>query len=182
MCKVLIPLAAGFEEIEAITIIDLLRRAEIKVVVAGLEKISVIGSHQISVNCDIYYKDIEIEKFDYFVLPGGQPGTNNLMSSKTIISWILHFSNANKFLGAICAAPLVLNAAKVIDDKNITSYPTEKFNFKNSIYLDHNVVIDKNIITSRGVGTAIEFSLELVQIIKGKQVRDDLAEKILWDF
>ena len=182
MCKVLIPLASGFEEIEAVTIIDLLRRAEINVVVAGLEKNSVVGSHQISVNCDIYYKDINIDEFDYLVLPGGQPGTNNLKSSKTILSWIQHFTQNNKFLGAICAAPVVLNAAKVIEDKKITSYPTEKSIFKNSIYVDHNVVVDENIITSRGVGTAIEFSLELVQIIKGKQVRNDLSAKILWEF
>lgn len=180
MTKTLVLLSPGFEEIEAITIIDILRRADIEVVVAGLEKNLVMGSHQVSVNCDVYYKDIDIDDFEYLVLPGGQPGTNNLMANETILKWIKHFSENNKFLGAICAAPLVLNAAKVLTDKKVTSYPTEKQAFKSSTYLEKNVVIDENIITSRGVGTAIEFSLELVKIIKGKKVRDELASKILW--
>ncbi|MFC2088576.1 DJ-1 family glyoxalase III [Calditrichota bacterium] len=182
MSKVLIPLAPGFEEIEAVTIIDLLRRAEIDVTVVGLEKSMVTGSHQISIKCDTYMKDVNINEYDVLILPGGQPGTNNLKDNETIISWIKKFSQNDQLLGAICAAPTVLNAAEILKGKNVTSYPSEKAIFQNSNYLENNVVKYGNVITSRGVGTAIEFALEVVNIIKGKIVRDDLAARILWKF
>lgn len=180
MSKVLIPLATGFEEIEAVTIIDLLRRAEIDLTVVGLEQNAVTGSHQISIKGDIYYKDIIIDEYDCLVLPGGQPGSNNLKENEIIIDWIKKFSKKNKLIAAICAAPTVLNAAGILEGKNITSYPSEKTKFQNSNYLEQNVVKDANVVTSRGVGTAIEFALEIVIILKGKKVRDELASKILW--
>ena len=180
MSKVLVFLAPGFEEIEAVTIIDILCRGEIKVVVAGLEKESVTGSHNISIKCDIFYKDLNIDEFDFLVLPGGQPGTNNLKANPTIIEWLKKFNNEKKMIGAICAAPIVLKEANIINSIKITSYPAEMKNFDTENYSEQNVVKDKNIITSRGVGTAIEFALELVNSIKGKNVRDDIAAKILW--
>lgn len=179
MSKVLVLLSPGFEEIEAITIIDILRRSDIKVVVAGLEKEKITGSHKISINCDIYYKNINIDDFDFLVLPGGQPGTNNLKKNPTVIEWIQKFNNENKSIGAICAAPIVLKKANIIKNVKVTSYPAEKYIFDTDFYSDQKVVIDKNIITSRGVGTSLDFALELVKIIKGKSVRDDLATKIL---
>jgi 4-methyl-5(b-hydroxyethyl)-thiazole monophosphate biosynthesis len=180
MSKVLVLLSPGFEEIEAVTIIDILRRGEIKVVIAGLEKEDVTGSHNISIKSDIYYKNVNIDDFDFLVLPGGQPGTNNLKANPTIIEWIQKFNKDKKIIGAICAAPTVLKNANIIKNVKITSYPSEKDNFDNEFYSEKNIVMDKNIITSRGVGTSIEFALELVNIINGKNVRDDLATKILW--
>jgi len=181
MSKVLVLLSPGFEEIEAVTIIDILRRGEIEVVVAGLEKENVTGSHNISINCDIFYKDVKINDFDFLILPGGQPGTNNLKSNPVVIEWLQMFNKENKIIGAICAAPNVLKEASIVDRVKITSYPAEKDNFESKYYSEQNVVKDKNIITSRGVGTAIDFALELVNNIKGKNVRDELAAKILWE-
>ena len=181
MSKVLVILAPGFEEIEAVTIIDLLRRVSIEVVIAGLEKESVTGSHSISINCDVYYTDVKIDDYDFLILPGGQPGTNNLKDNSTIIDWLQKFKTENKQIAAICAAPLVLKKASIIENINITSYPAEKSNFPSDYYVEKNVVKDKNVITSRGVGTAIEFALELVNTIKGKKIRDELASKILWN-
>ena len=180
MSKVLVLLSPGFEEIEAITIIDILRRAEINVTVARLEKNIVTGSHNISVKCDIFYKDVNIDDFDFLVLPGGQPGTNNLKSNPTVIEWLQKFKHENKKIAAICAAPTVLEKAKIIDNIKVTSYPSEKDKFDSNYYSEDVIVVDKNIITSRGVGTAIDFSLELVNIIKGKEIRDEIASKILW--
>ncbi len=180
MSKVLVLLSPGFEEIEAVTVIDILRRAEIDISIVGLEKNIVSGSHDISINCDVFYKDIDIDKFDFLVLPGGQPGTNNMKSNPTVIEWLQKFNQENKKIAAICAAPTVLEKAKVIDNINITSYPSEADKFDVEYYSNKVVVQDKNIITSRGVGTAIDFSLELVNIIKGKEIRDELASKILW--
>lgn len=180
MSKVLVLLSPGFEEIEAVTIIDILRRGEIEVVVAGLEKESVTGSHRISINCDVFYKDVKINDFDFLVLPGGQPGTNNMKTNPVVLEWLQKFDKENKLIGAICAAPTVLKKANIIENVKVTSYPAEKDNFENNYYSDQNVVRDKNIITSRGVGTAIDFALELVNIIRGEKIRDELASKILW--
>lgn len=178
--KVLVLLAPGFEEIEAVTIIDILRRAEIDVTIAGLEKNMVEGSHQISIKADTYYKSIEIDEYDFIILPGGQPGTNNLKLNQTIIEWLQKFKNEDKMIGAICAAPIVLKEANISQGIRLTSYPAEKNQFDEKFYSENKVVFDQNIITSRGVGTAIDFSLELVKLIMGKNTRDELAEKILW--
>ena len=180
MSKVLVILSPGFEEIEAVTIIDILRHANVDVTIAGLERNIVTGSHEISVKCDVYYEDVKINEFDYLVLPGGQPGSNNLKTNATILKWLQKFNNDKKSIGAICAAPIVLKEANIISNIKVTSYPAEKNNFDADFYKEQNVVKDKNFITSRGVGTAIEFALELVNSIKGKNVRDDLASKILW--
>ena len=181
MSKVLVLLSPGFEEIEAVTIIDILRRAEIDVTTAGLEKNIVTGSHSISIKCDMYYKNVKIEDFDLLVLPGGQPGTNNMKSNSTVLEWLQKIKVENKKIAAICAAPTVLEKAKIIDTVKVTSYPSEKDKFDSNYYSEDVVVVDKNIITSRGVGTAIDFSLEIVNIIKGKEIRDELASKILWN-
>jgi protein deglycase len=181
MSKVLVLLSPGFEEIEAVTIIDILRRAKIDVTTAGLEENIVIGSHDITIKCDVYYKSINIDEFDFLVLPGGQPGTNNLKSNPRVIEWLQKFNQENKKIAAICAAPTVLAKAKIIDTIKVTSYPSEVDKFDAEYYSDDVVVVDKNIITSQGVGTAIDFSLELVNIVKGKEIRDELASKILWN-
>jgi len=180
MSKVLVLLSPGFEEIEAVTIIDILRRAEIETTVAGLEKKMIKGSHNISIKCDIYYRDVKIDEFEFLVLPGGQPGTNNLKSNQKVIEWLQKFSNDNKIIAAICAAPTVLAKANILENIKVTSYPSEKSIFDSDFYSEEKVVQDKNVITSRGVGTAIDFSLKLVEIIKGKNIRDELASKILW--
>ena len=180
MNKVLIYLATGFEEIEAVTVIDLLRRANIDVTVAGLEKGSITGSHGISIMPDKYYEQINPDNFDYLVLPGGQPGTNNLKNDQKVLETIRKFQKENKLIGAICAAPTVLNEAKILDNKKVTSYPSEKDTFTSAQYKESPVIKDGNIITSRGVGTAIDFALSLIAEIKGNEVKQEVSSKILW--
>jgi 4-methyl-5(b-hydroxyethyl)-thiazole monophosphate biosynthesis len=180
MSGVLIYLAPGFEEIEAVTIIDLLRRAEIDVTVAGLEKNPITGSHGISIQSDVYYEHINPDDFDYMVLPGGQPGTNNLKKNQKVLDSLKKFRNEGKLIGAICAAPIVLQEAGILDGKKVTSYPSEEEVFNASIYQSTPVVKDTNIITSRGVGTAIDFALDLIGEIKGADKKQEIAARILY--
>ena len=181
MSGVLVYLAPGFEEIEAVTIIDLLRRADIDVTVAGLEEGAVTGSHGISIQSDVYYENINPDEFDYMVLPGGQPGTNNLKKNLKVIDSLKKFYNENKLIGAICAAPTVLQEAGILNGKRVTSYPSEQNVFYTSIYQSSAVVKDDNIITSRGVGTAIDFALDLIGEIKGENVKQETAARILYN-
>jgi 4-methyl-5(b-hydroxyethyl)-thiazole monophosphate biosynthesis len=178
--RVLVYLAPGFEEIEAVTIIDLLRRADIEVIAAGLEEGYITGSHGISILSDKSIENLNSDDFDILVLPGGQPGTNNLKKNQKVIDSIKDFKQKNKLIGAICAAPTVLQEAGILDNKRVTSYPSEKGVFKSSVYEESSVVKDDNIITSRGVGTAIDFALDLIGEIKGVDVKRDMADKILY--
>jgi 4-methyl-5(b-hydroxyethyl)-thiazole monophosphate biosynthesis len=180
MARILVYLAPGFEEIEAVTIIDLLRRADIDVTVAGLEQNTVTGSHGITVKCDAFYQDINPDDFDYLILPGGQPGTNNLKNDARVKAALQSFERKNKIIGAICAAPTVLQEAGVLNNKRLTCYPSEKGKFEAALYREDKVVSDGNIITSRGVGTAIDFALDLIGKIKGGQTKQEIAERILW--
>jgi protein deglycase len=180
MKKVLAVLAPGFEEIEAITVIDILRRAGIETTVAGLDEELVCGSHQIRIRCDAMLDGINTENYSHLFLPGGQPGTENLKKDKRVLELVSAFNKANKIIAAICAAPTVLHQAGILHGRQVTSYPAERERLTGSSYRDDSVVRDKNIITSRGVGTAIDFALTLVEDICGTKVRADLAEKILW--
>lgn len=181
MNKVLIYIAPGFEEIEAVTIIDLLRRANIEVTVAGLEHHSVTGSHGITVMTDIFYKAVDPDEYNYLVLPGGQPGSDNLKKDQKVMETIKDFQRKKKLIGAICAAPTILWEAGILENKKITSYPSEKSVFKTAVYEESSVVKDGNILTSRGVGTAIDFALDLIGEIKGEDVKRETAKRILWE-
>jgi 4-methyl-5(b-hydroxyethyl)-thiazole monophosphate biosynthesis len=180
MPNAVVILSPGFEEIEAVTIIDILRRADIDVTVAGLEKGMIEGSHNITIMPDCYYREIADRKYDLLVLPGGQPGSDNLKNDTRLLRWLEEHSHSNKKIAAICAAPIVLQAAGITDDINITSYPSEKAVFHASNYLEDSVVKDNNIITSRGAATAIEFALALVSELVGEDKSKDVGEKILY--
>ena len=154
-------LADDFEEIEAFTVIDVLRRAEIEVVTAGLVSTVVEGSHKIRAIADKKFSETS-DDFDALVLPGG-PGHRKLANSQGVLNLIKDFNNKNKIIAAICAAPSVLARAGILEDKRATIYPGMEKELPRP--RDSNVVIDKNIITSKGPGTAMEFALELVKIL-----------------
>ena len=181
MNKVLIVLANGFEEVEALTVVDLLRRVDLKVTIAGLEKEFVTGSHDITVQCDCYYLDIEENQYDCLILPGGQPGTNNLKANAKVFEWVQSFAASGRLIAAICAAPIVLHKTGILAGKKVTSFPSEREVFKESTYLEEAVVQDGNIITSRGLGTAIRFALKIVENMKGEETADQLAKRILYE-
>jgi len=179
MKTAIVILAPGFEEIETITIVDLLRRADINVTTASISEKEITGSHDIIINADVLLKDYSKHDFDIVILPGG-PGANKLKKSKTVIDLLKKQSNEKKWIAAICAAPTVLEKAGLTTGKKITSYPSEKEVFINSDYKTDNVVQDGNIITSRAAGTAIEFSLYLIRILCDEKKAKEIAAKILF--
>ena len=178
MKKVLIPLAQGFEDLEAVTVIDLLRRANIDVAVAGLGDGFVTGSRGTRILPDDNLANVADEDYDMIVLPGGQPGADNLNSDKRIIKLLSDMNQKGRYVAAICAAPKVLATAGLLENKEITAYPGVLSNaavtgMKNT---GNAVVVDGSIITSRGPGTAMEFSLKLIQLLVGEGVRNQIEE------
>ena len=179
MSKVLVPLATGFEEIEAMSIVDVLRRADIDVVIAGLGKKQVVGAHGVKVQADGHIKDMKSDDFDMMVLPGGLPGATNLQKDQTVQKLLKEFDAQNKYIGAICAAPIALQSAGVLKE-NYTCYPSFESNIKEEGYkVDKNVVSDKNIVTSRGPATAMEFALDIVSKLSGASKSDEVKSQLL---
>lgn len=184
MAKVLVLLAEGFEEIEAISIIDVLRRAEIDVITVSTSKDKkVTGAHSISVISDSLL-DTEVNNYDSYdmvVLPGGLPGAYNLRDDNRVIEFIQKMNSVGKYTAAICAAPIVFAKAGILEGKLATSYPghLEKLNLKNTNLTKDRVVIDGKVITSRGPATALEFALALVEILAGESKKIDLSNKML---
>lgn len=180
MKKVLIILAEGFEEIEAVTPIDVLRRAEIEVTVAGVSGKEVTGSHGIKISADISLEEYHGTP-DAVVLPGGMPGAKNLSESRKVSEIVKKLNNEKKIVAAICAAPaLALSPTGILNGKKATCFPGMEENFPSSVrFSEDRVVGDGNIITSRGAGTAMEFSLKLVEQLVGLEKAKDLKERLL---
>ena len=181
MSKILLPLAMGFEEIEAITIIDVCRRAGIDVVVAGVGTTTVVGAHCISIVTDCLIDTIKVDELDMVVLPGGWGGTEVLAENLKVQAILKQMKKDDKHIGAICAAPYALNQAGVLSEE-FTCYPS----VENKIHLegyrpDRSTIVEGKVITSQGVGTAIEFALELVRILEGESVYQKLKDSLLVD-
>ncbi len=184
MAKVLVPLANGFEEIEAMSIIDILSRGGVDVVVAGLEKREVEGANtKMKFIAHTVIDEVDISSLDMIVLPGGLPGSEYLAKSDKIKNIIKKLHSEDKPVGAICAAPWALKEAGVLDGKKHTNYPGfESHTGIDGYTSDQKVVTDGKVITSRGPGTAICFALEIVKMLQGKDIYMQLKEGLLADF
>jgi len=178
MPTVLVPLFTGFEEIEAITIIDVLRRADIEVITASLDELTVMGAHAIAIIADKLLDQVESHTFDAIVLPGGA-GTFRLREDPRIAQMLIAHTHAQKLVAAICAAPTVLSGAGLLKDKRATSFPAVKTQLQVGEYLEIPVVVDGNLVTSRGAGTAMVFALKLVEILKGAVIAEKLANDMI---
>lgn len=174
MPKVLVPLAHGCEEIEASTIIDILRRANIEVVTAGLDAHPVRTAHGMTFLPDTTLDAALPHDYDMVVLPGGQPGTDNLRADARIRDLMKRTVQNGKYAAAICAAPSVLAAAGLLDGRNATSYPTCLNGFPNIHLKTAAVVEDGKFITSRSPGTAMDFALTLVERLAGQAKRKEV--------
>jgi 4-methyl-5(b-hydroxyethyl)-thiazole monophosphate biosynthesis len=183
MSRVLVPLANGFEEIEAINIIDVLRRAKIEVLVASLDENSaVMGAHDVRIISDMRLEEVEIESLDMIVLPGGWGGTLALCDDKTVQNILKVMNEKGKNIGAICAAPLALERAGVLKH-DYTCYPTIEDQIRKEGFDETKMVVqDGNIMTSRGPATAMCFALEIVKKLKGEKVYKDIKNALLADF
>ena len=181
MKKTIIFLAEGFEEIEALSVVDILRRANVECKMCSLGHTAVTGSHGIQVMADITLENADIDEFDCLILPGGMPGAKHLKENSKIIEYVKKFHRENKLIAAICAAPIVLAEAKVIENLEITSFPGVKDQLKGAIYKEELVVQNKNFITSRGPATAIEFGFAIVKALDKKE-EENLREAMLVNF
>ena len=180
MASVLIILAEGFEELEAVTVVDVLRRAEIEITMASLQEGPVKSARGVQVIADTTLDTVQPDNFDMVVLPGGMPGTTNLMADERVKNIVKKMHNSNKYTAAICAAPYALSEAGVLTDSKVTSYPSfqEKLKAK-EIVSSEKVVVDGKVVTSQGPGTAINFALTLVELFKGKSKADEIAQAML---
>lgn len=180
--KVLVPLAQGCEELEAVTIIDVLVRGGVKVVSASLDQNKLItASRGVQLVAETTLQEVMDEHFDMIVLPGGLPGADNLQHDQRVIKKLRSISISGGYIAAICAAPKVLVASGLLDNRKATSYPgfIDEIPAKKMQYLEEDVVEDGNIITSRGPGTAMDFALTLVQNLQGVQVRKQVELALL---
>jgi len=181
--KVLVPMAQGCEELEIVTIIDLLRRAKFNVVTAGLEqeKIEVVASRGVILTPDMCLDSALEREYDALVLPGGLPGSDHLNDDSRIITLVRTMVEAGRWVAAICAAPRVLAKAGVLEGRRATSYPgtLDVMDIPGMGYASDSVVIDGNIITSRGPGTAMEFALALIELMADRATREQVEGPLL---
>ncbi|MBP0979188.1 MAG: DJ-1/PfpI family protein [Oscillospiraceae bacterium] len=178
--SVAIFLAQGFEEIEAISVIDVLRRAEIDVCIVGLSSIYVTGSHGITIKCDVLESDFVFSsKIKMIVFPGGMPGTLNLQQSEFINNVIDYALDKKMYIAAICAAPMILGQLGLLRDREAVCFPDFQDRLFGAIITDKNVCKDGKFITARGPGAALEFSFEILGVLVGSVEAEKIKKDML---
>ena len=182
MKKVVVFLADGFEEVEGLTVVDLLRRAGAVVeTVSVMGKLQIDGAHGIQVEADELFEKAFFDDAELLVLPGGMPGTLHLKEHKGLADLLCKFNEKGKRIAAICAAPTVLGNLGLLKGKRITCYPGVETEIQGAVMLRTQVAVDGNIITSRGVGTAIAFALKLIEVLVGEDKSREIAEAIVYE-
>ena len=180
MKKCVVFLADGFEEIEALATVDLLRRANINVTVAGVTGAECVGAHNIKVAADVDVSTVNTESFDAFVCPGGGVGAENLRNSHTVKTLVKNAFENGKLVAAICAAPTVLEEAGIMKGKKSTIYPAMKDCLKDAQYLNCHVVQDGNIITGAGPAATFPFAFAIIEYLADKETSDKVAADTLF--
>ena len=182
MDQITVHLAEGFEEIEAVTIIDVLRRAGLNVnTVSVTGKYQVTGSHQIEIRADLLFEDVDYSRGMLIILPGGMPGAKHLNEHSGLKSRIIEYQKSGKFLAAICAAPMVLGNLGILKGKKAVCYPGFESYLAGADLSSKPFLTDEKIITGRGVGSALQFSLEIVRVLKGEQSAEHLRKMMVVD-
>ena len=183
MAKVIVLLADGFEEIEAVTVLDILRRTEVEIHSAGLYAGLIKGAQGILMQPDKVLSDVNPDDYDMVVLPGGVEGARNILNDETADVLLRKFAAEEKYIAAICAAPYVLGEKGILNGCMATSYPGFKEKVaKHSDYQEAIVVVDENIVTSRGPATAAEFAFTLVELLLEEDTAEKLREAMLYNF
>lgn len=177
--KIATMLANGFEEVEALAVVDILRRVNVEVDMISInEDENVVGAHNIGVVADKVLKNVELSQYDSIFLPGGMPGTNNLDACEVLCENIVKFNDEGKMLAAICAAPKVFGRLGVLEGRDATCFPGFEEELKGANVLNEKVVVSENVVTSKGMGTAVLLGLKLVEIICGKDFSEKLEKTI----
>ena len=181
--RVVVPLANGVEETEAITIIDVLRRGGVEVISLSMDEsgMDVEGAHQIGLVADASWDDDEVESADMIVLPGGMVGMRTLKADPRVLEALRAFNKAGKFIGAICAAPVVLQEAGILKGRKVVCYPGMEVNLPDAVYRPGcNVMRDGNLITGTGPATAMEFALAILEMLVDSDCRNETAKGLLF--
>ena len=180
MANAAIFFADGLEEIEGLTVVDLFRRAKIDIDIVSITgKKSITGSHQIVIQADRLLEEMDFEVVDMLILPGGMPGTLNLGACEPLCRQLKLFNKQGKYVAAICAAPSVLGQLGILEGRAATCYPGFEEKLTGARTETQPVVVDGNVITSRGMGTAIEFAAELIALLKGRETAEKLKKSII---
>ena len=175
-------LADGFEELEAITVIDLLRRAELNVVtVSIMGRKKVVSARHVKIEADEIFEDIDYDDCEMIVLPGGGGGARNLENHEGLIAKLNEFNNKEKWIAAICAAPMILGHNGILVGREATIYKGMEDELTEALFVDEKVVVDEHIITSQGPATAIDFALKIIELLKGKEAALEIAAALLCD-
>lgn len=181
MANIAIFLANGFEEIEALTVVDLCRRAGLTIdMVSVTDSLQVTGSHGIEVKADKVIDDLDFDAMDMLVLPGGMPGTTNLENTEKLMENIRAFDSKGKYISAICAAPGVFGRAGLLQGKKACVFPGLEGELKGADVQMSETTVDGHILTSRGMGTAMAFGLAIVERFCGKETADELGKKVVY--
>lgn len=181
MAEVYIFFAEGFEEVEGLTVVDILRRAGINIHTVSITKSKMVtSSHRVTLKADMTFDQVPFEEADMLILPGGMPGTKNLLAHKELCNQLKEFYRQGKMLGAICAAPMVLGENGILEGKKAVCYPGFEEHLKGADIEVLEAVQDGNVITSRGLGTAIEFGLTIVSHFMGKEKADEIKNAIIY--
>ncbi len=183
MSEVYIFFANGFEEIEGLTVVDLLRRAKINITTVSItESQEVTGAHNIKVIADELFGESDYDNAKMLILPGGMPGTTHLLQHKKLRELLLRHNSENKMIAAICAAPSVLGMNGILEGKKATCYPGFEDKLIGAIYTNEKVVEDKNVITSKGLGTAIDFAASIIEHYQGRKAANQIKSSIQYEY
>ena len=178
--KVFVFLAAGFEELEAVAIIDVLRRADIDVEIVSISDEKLIaGAHGIAVQADTLFENCYFDNGEMLILPGGMPGAKNLETYQPLINLIKEYHKNGKYIAAICAAPMIFGNLGLLQGKEAIAYPSFEKYLKGAVLSSQKVVRSGKIITGKGPGVAIEFGLKIVETLKSKELANELAEGMI---
>lgn len=181
MSKVYVFIADGFEEVEGLAVVDLLRRAEIDTTMVSVsDTIEILGSHGIVVSADKVFEEVGFDDVDMLFLPGGTTGVKNLRKHEGLCQMLEQFYEEEKMIAAICAAPTLLEELGILEGKNATCYRSLKDKLVSANYVEANVVKDNNVMTSQGFGTAIDMGLAIVEYFRGSEVARQLQYDVMY--
>ena len=181
MAQALIFLATGYEEVEMLTVVDLLRRSKISIdMVSVTGSLEVTSSHNVTIKADKLFEQADFEEAKMIILPGGIPGTPNLLAYQPLTDKIKEFASQKKWLSAVCAAPTVYDELGLFQGRKATCYPSFADKLKDASYVKQPVVVDDIFITSRGAGTTIEFAAAIVERFAGKAAADEVLKAIIY--
>ena len=181
MKKAYLFFAEGFEEVEALTVVDLLRRGKIDCITVSVSgDYDVTGSHGITIRADRLFEEGVLSDADMLILPGGMPGTNNLKAHAGLDKLIRQYDTDGKYLAAVCAAPTVYGEKGLLEGKNATCYPGMEDGLKGVNAKTDPVVHDGQYITSRGMGTCIDFGLKLIELLESKEIADTIGRAVVY--